>query len=82
MPQKVTHLLGAIRAYVPSGQAMLKSVLTTARPPAGTMVFSADDKSNPADCGEPRVGILACSDRNFLVVFIYIVVVVVHVFMI
>ena len=57
---------------------MLKSVLITARPPAGTMVFSADDKSNPADCGEPRVGILACSDRNLLC-SIYIVVVV-HVY--
>ena len=44
-----SYLLGAILAYVPSGQAILKSVLTTARPPAGTMVFSALDKSNPAD---------------------------------
>lgn len=44
-----THLRGAILAYVPSGQAMLISVLTTARPPEGTTVFSAEDKSNPAD---------------------------------
>ena len=44
---------------------MLKSVLTTARPPAGTTVFSALERSNPADRGEPRVGILACSLRNF-----------------
>ena len=43
---------------------MLKSVLTTARPPAGTTVFSALDRSNPADWGDPRVGILACSLKN------------------
>lgn len=43
---------------------MLRSVLTTARPPEGTVVLSAEDKSNPADCGEPRVGKVACSLRN------------------
>lgn len=53
-----------MRAYVPSGQAMLISVLTTARPPAGTTVFSAEDKSNPADWGEPRVGRVAEAERN------------------
>ena len=43
---------------------MLKSVLTIARPPAGTTFCSAADRSNPADCGEPRVGILALGLRN------------------
>ena len=59
-----TYLRGAILAYVPSGQAILKSVFTTALPPAGTTVFSAEDRSNPAEKGEPRVGILALSDKN------------------
>eukprot|EP00986_Skeletonema_menzelii_P014025 scaffold8786_cov188-Skeletonema_menzelii.AAC.4 len=65
MHQTITHLLGAIRAYVPSGQAILKSVLTTALPPAGTTLASAADRSNPADWGDPRVGILALGPRNF-----------------
>ena len=44
---------------------MHKSVLTTTRPPAGTIVASDADRSNPAACGEPRVGIMALFDRNF-----------------
>ena len=44
---------------------MLKSVLTTALPPAGTTVFSALLKSNPAAWGEPRFGMVAVSERNF-----------------
>lgn len=63
--RKKSYLLGAIRAYVPSGQAILRSVFTTARPPLGTTVFSAEDKSNPADWGELLTGMLACFDRNF-----------------
>ena len=43
---------------------MQRSVLTTARPPDGTIAFSAEAKSNPADWGEPRVGIFACSLRS------------------
>ena len=41
-----------------------QSVLTTALPPAGTTLASAAERSNPADRGEPRVGILAFSLRN------------------
>jgi len=44
---------------------MLKSVLTTALPPAGTTLGSAADRSKPADCGEPRVGMTALGLRNF-----------------
>jgi hypothetical protein len=43
---------------------MLISVLTTARPPDGTTVCSAEAKSNPADWGEPRVGRVAEAERN------------------
>lgn len=60
-----THLLGAIRPYVPSGHAILRSVFTMAHPPLDTTVFSAEDKSNPADWGELLTGILACFDSNF-----------------
>jgi hypothetical protein len=59
-----SHLLGAILAYVPEGQAMLRSVLTMARPPLGTTVLSAAERSNPAEWGEPRDGIVARSLRN------------------
>ena len=43
---------------------MLRSVLTRARPPLGTMVLSDADRSNPAEWGEPRDGIVALSLRN------------------
>ena len=59
-----SYLLGAILAYVPGGHATLKSVLTTALPPAGTTVFSALERSNPAESGAPRVGMVAVSERN------------------
>ena len=51
---KKPYLLGAIRAYVPSGQAILKSVLTTARPPSlvlqlfQRMTNQIHDNSSPA----------------------------------
>ena len=67
-PPQVTiqlpHLLGATLAYVPSGHATLRSVLTTALPPAGTVTDSAAARSNPADRGEPRTGIFAFSLRS------------------
>ena len=44
---------------------MLKSVLTTALPPAGTTLGSAAERSKPADWGEPRVGMTALGLRNF-----------------
>jgi len=44
---------------------MLKSVLTTALPPAGTTLDSAAERSKPADWGEPRVGMTALGLRNF-----------------
>ena len=59
VPVHRTHLLGAILAYVPSGQAILKSVATTARPPEGTVVFSALDRSYPAERHVLREGMAA-----------------------
>ena len=44
---------------------MLRSVFTTALPPLGTTARSAADRSNPAEWGEPRDGIVARSLRNF-----------------
>ena len=61
-----SHLLGAILAYVPGGHATLRSVFTTARPPPpGTIAPSDADRSNPAERGEPRAGMIARSLRNF-----------------
>lgn len=54
-------LRGAMRAYVFSGIATARSVLTSALPRAGTTVSYALLKSNPAENAEPRVGIIANS---------------------
>ena len=45
---------------------MLRSVLIIARPPPpGTIAPSEAERSNPAERGEPRAGMIARSLRNF-----------------
>ena len=45
---------------------MLRSVLIIARPPPpGTIAPSEAERSNPAESGEPRAGMIARSLRNF-----------------
>ena len=58
-------LRGAMRPYVPSGHAIERSVLTIPFPPALITVFSALDRSCPAEKGDPREGTMA-SALSFL----------------
>ena len=50
---------------MPSGQAIDKSVFTIPRSPALMIVASELARSNPAENGDPRVGIEAFSERRF-----------------
>ena len=47
---------GAMRPYVPSGTAIFSPVLTMPLPPAGIVVATAAERSNPALCTLPRTG--------------------------